>query len=222
MHLNGNIFDYFIVFFTGVLLSLTPCIYPLIPVTAASIAGANTSGTRSRAFFLSSVYVLGMAVTYSLLAVVAVLTGKVFGAFQQNPWLIAGVGLVFFLFFLVMWDVLPWPSFSFSGRREKPATPGSLFLLGLVSGAIVGPCTAPVLGSLLIYVASRQNLAHALSLIFVFAYGLGMSLILAGTFSGFLSALPKSGIWMVRIKKAAGFVFLGAAGYYWYQAWTLL
>ena len=188
MSLNGNILDYFVAFFSGVLVSFTPCVYPLLPVTAAYIAGANTSGRRWSGFALSLLYVLGLAISYSALAVVAVLTGKVFGVFQQSPWVSLVIGNILLFFAFVMFDVIPFPTLRI-GRVGKPGNPLAVLLFGMISGLMVGPCTAPVLGTLLIHVASRQNMLFAVSLIFVFACGFGASLILAGTFGGFLASL---------------------------------
>ncbi|MBF0485421.1 MAG: sulfite exporter TauE/SafE family protein [Candidatus Omnitrophica bacterium] len=220
VHLHGNFLDYFVVFFSGIFVSFTPCVYPLIPVTAASIAGVNTSKSPWVGFLLSLVYVLGMTLSYSILAAIAILTGKVFGVIQQSPWVSLGLGIVFVLFALMMWDVLPLPVFSFA-PQSRPKTPWTVFLLGFACGFVIGPCTAPILGTLLLFIASKQNLAFGISLLFVFAYGLGTSLILAGTLSGFLSGLPKPGAWMVWIKRAAGLVFLVVAVFYFIRVWSV-
>jgi cytochrome c-type biogenesis protein len=209
MQLTGSIFDYFIVFASGVLVSFTPCIYPVMPITASFIAGANTTGSRWHGFAISLLYVLGMAIVYSILALIAALTGSVFGQIQNSPpfYLVTGGMLIFFAF--VMFDKIILPSFM--GHKAHSLKPDSLFavlLCGMVAGLIVGPCTAPVLGSLLFYIASRQNILYGMSLMLVFAYGVGFSLILVGTFSGLLSRLPKSGMWLVRIKQLCGIILL--------------
>lgn len=212
MTLQGGPIDYFAAFGAGVVVSFTPCVYPLLPVTVAVIAGANTHGTRLGGLVLSLIYVLGLAISYSALAAVAVLTGKVFGTLQNNPWLLLGVGNVILLFALVMLDVIPLPAFSLTSTRSgRPRGAWALLLMGIAAGFIVGPCTAPILGSLLVYIASKQNLLFGTSLLFVFAFGVGMSLVLAGTFSGLLSSLPKSGKWMTIIKKITGVALLIAA-----------
>ncbi|MBF0620234.1 MAG: sulfite exporter TauE/SafE family protein [Candidatus Omnitrophica bacterium] len=221
MHLTGGIIDYLIVFFGGVLVSFTPCVYPLMPVSVAYIAGVNVKGSRWGGFWLSILYVFGVAISYSILAILAVMTGKVFGAIQQNPWIYLAVANVMLFFALVMLDVIPLPMLRLAQDGSKPKTWLSVMGFGMVSGLVIGPCTAPALGSLLIYVASKQNIVFGISLLFVFAYGLGASLILAGTFSGFLSSLPKSGIWMDRIKKFAGVVFIIAAEVYFIRAGSL-
>jgi len=98
--------------------------------------------------------------------------------------------------------------------RIKTKNVWTVILFGVASGLMIGPCTAPVLGALLLYIASKQNILHGVSLMFVFSYGVGTSLILVGTFSGLLGSLPKSGKWMVRIKQFCGIVLLLAALYF--------
>lgn len=214
MHLTGSFVDFFVVFFSGVLVSFTPCLYPVLPITSAIIAGANTSGTRWGGFFLSLVYVLGLAVSYSMFAVAAVLTGSLFGALQQTPLFLFAVASLLLFFSLVMFDVIQMPSIAPISLTKRRGSVLSVFLIGMASGVVVSPCTAPVLGALLLHVSSGKNMAYAVSLLFVFAYGAGASLILAGTFSGFLSSLPRSGIWMNRVKKGIGFMLLILAEWY--------
>ncbi|MFA5261315.1 MAG: cytochrome c biogenesis protein CcdA [Candidatus Omnitrophota bacterium] len=216
MPLQGNVFDYFLVFGAGVAVSFTPCVYPAIPVVASIIAGVNTRGTKLKGFVISLVYVLGVAVTYCGLAVVAALTGKIFGQFQNSPFVFLVVGNVLLVFALVMLDVIPLPGLALNrpAGRLKPRNLWSVFLLGGVGGLVVGPCTAPVLGTVLLYVASKQNLVHAISLLFVFSCGVSASLILVGTFSGLLSQLPKSGPWLNRIKQSCALALILLAEYY--------
>ncbi len=208
MILQGGSADYAVVLAAGVLTSFTPCTYPLLPVTAAVVAGANTQGGRLNGFFLSLIYVLGLAVSYSLLALAAVLTGQVFGSIQNNPVVFLVIGNIILFFALVLLDVIPFPMFSLNVAGGRPKNLWAIFVMGAASGFVVGPCTAPILGTLLVFIATKQNIVFGMSLLFVFAIGLGTSLILAGTFSGFLSALPKSGKWMNGVKKAAGLVLI--------------
>ena len=211
------------VFGAGVLVSFTPCVYPVMPLTASFIAGMNTTGTQWRGFFLSLLYVLGLAITYSALAIFASLSGKIFGQFQNNPFVFIGVANIFLFFSLVMFDVIQLPTLNFLNHKKgKTGNIWAVILFGMASGLVVGPCTAPVLGALLVYVAARQNILHGASLLFVFAYGVGASLILVGTFTGLLSRLPKSGKWLARIKQICGLVLLIAAEYYLIKAGQLL
>lgn len=217
MSLTGSILDYFIVFFSGIIVSFTPCVYPLIPILVASIGAINTESRRISGFFLSLVYVLGMAISYSVLAAIAAISGSLFGSIQQSPWVYTMIGSVLFGSALMMFDLVPVPTINFQGKI-KPRGYFSIFILGVVSGFMVGPCTAPVLGSLLIFVASKQSVIYGVSLLFVFAFGLGASLILAGTFSGFLTSLPRTGVWMSILKKIVGVVLILISLYYFFQA----
>lgn len=223
MNLSGNFFDYFIVFWGGVLVSFTPCVYPVIPLTASFIAGVNTKGTKLMGFLISLLYVFGLAITYCALAVFVALTGRIFGQLQNNPIIFLIVAGILGFFALVMLDVIPIPNFTVNMHNKiKTKNLWTVLLVGMASGLIVGPCTAPVLGTLLLYVASKQNILHGVSLLFVFSYGVGASLILVGTFTGILSNLPKSGQWLIRIKQFCGLVMLGASGYFLFRAGKLM
>ncbi len=215
MNLSGSIFDYFIVFWAGVLTSFTPCIYPLLPLTAGFIAGANIKGNRLTAFVLSLVYVFGLAISYSILGAVAVLTGRFFGHFHSNPYMFIGIGIFLILFGLIMVDAISFPVFGVRFQNKiRPKGFWAILLFGMLSGLVVGPCTAPILGTLLLYVGSKQNIFHAVSLLFVFSYGVGFSLILVGTFSGLLARLPKSGKWLIYIKRISAIILFSAAVYF--------
>ncbi len=224
MELSGGIIDYVIVFWAGVLVSFTPCVYPVMPITATFIAGMNTEGSRWWGFVLSLIYVFGIALTYCALGVIASLSGQVFGALQNHPAVHAAVGLCFLTFGLSMLDVIHLPMIGVDLRHKiKVKNVWTIILFGMGAGLAVGACTAPVLGALLVYIAKKQNIFHGVSLLFVFSYGVGASLILVGTFSGLLSALPKSGTWLVRIKHLCGALLLLAAAYFFAKAggWVL-
>lgn len=223
MQLNGDITDFFIAFGSGVLVSFSPCIYPVMPITASYIAGINTKGSRWMGFLISVIYVFGLAITYCSLAVAAALTGKVFGQIQSNPYIYIGVANILLVFALVMLDVIALPNIGIEVRDKiKAKNICSILLLGMASGLVVGPCTAPILGTLLLYVGKQQNVIHGVSLLFVFSYGVGTSLIILGTFSGFLSWLPKSGMWMIRIKQVCGILLIGVAQYFLIKAGALI
>ncbi len=195
---------YLIVFAAGVLTSFTPCVYPMIPVTVTYIGGAS-AGSKSRAALRTLVYVLGIAVIYSSLGAFAALTGRFFGQIATNPWVYFAVGNVIILFGLSMLDavVLPIPGILTRGARGGENYLGA-FVMGMASGFVAAPCTAPVLGTLLLYVGSRGNAFYGASLLFTFAFGLGFLLLILGTFAGALTSLPKAGAWMVTIKKVFG------------------
>jgi len=209
IHLEGfSILTYLSVFLGGFLISFTPCVYPLIPIIIGYIGGQKEK-SRPRAFFLSLIYVLGMAITYSILGAAAAFSGKIFGEIQTSPLAHIIVGNIIIFLGLSLLGVFKLPFFSF-GEKLKLKGLGSLGM-GMVSGLIASPCVSPVLGVLLAFVATKQNVFYGLSLLFTFALGMGVLLLVAGTFTGVLMALPKSGKWMERIEKVFGIfmIFLG-------------
>lgn len=211
---------YFVSFLGGVWASFTPCIYPIIPILVGVI-GATSAKNRLRGFRLSSIFVLGMAVTYSLLGLMAALTGRIFGQLTTHPiaYLVVGnICLVFALSMLGLFEIrLPGRWGEARPAAEKKGT-GSVFLMGASSGLVAAPCTVPILGVLLTFVAQRGNLLFGFSLLFVFALGLGLLLILIGTFTGLLTSFPKSGLWMVRVKQAFGILLIVVAEFFLLQA----
>jgi thiol:disulfide interchange protein DsbD len=218
VYMQESVFLSFLaVYLGGVLISFTPCVYPVIPITVAFIGARG--GSKGRAFFLSLIYVLGMAVTYTILGAVAALSGKLFGQIQSNPWTYFIIGNICILMGLSMFDLFALsvrtPDFitRMQSKKRMEGVAGG-FLVGAASGLIMGPCTAPVLAVILSYAATRQNVAFASTLMFVFACGMGTLLILAGTFAGLLAGIPKSGAWMVRINRLFGWILLGAGEYF--------
>jgi thiol:disulfide interchange protein DsbD len=164
-----------------------------------------------------------MALTYAVLGAFAALTGQLFGRIGSSPWAYFFVGNMCLLLGLAMLGVLDAPQFSL-GRSFKTHHKGywGAFLVGIFSGIIVGPCTAPVLAAILVYVSSQKNVLYGFGLLFVFGYGVGFLMILLGTFAGLLSSLPKSGLWLERVKKAFGWVLLAAAQYLFIKMGMLL
>lgn len=214
MTLSGSPIDYLVAFLAGVLASFTPCVYPLIPVSAGYI-GVRSAGSGAKGLFLSLSYVTGVAVTYSLLGILASLTGTIFGRISTHPLTYFLVGLVIILFAFSLLDLftlkLPSPV---KFPRFKRQGYLSAFFLGLFSGLVVSPCLTPVLGSILVYLATKGNLLYGATLLFSFAYGMGIILILVGTFSATLLYLPKSGAWLLYIKRACAVILFGAGLYF--------
>jgi cytochrome c-type biogenesis protein len=215
----------FLSFAGGVLASCTPCTYPMMPITVAFIGG-RAGGKRMRGFVLSVFYVLGLAVVYSALGAFAALSGQMFGTLTASPWAFFAVGNICIFFGLAMLDVVSLPVPAFMNRiHSKQFQGGDLFtsaLLGGVSALVVSTCTTPVLGVLLTLVAAKQNLLWGIGMLFAFSFGLGAMVIIVGTFTGLLTSLPRSGIWMRRVQKSFGLLmilvaeyFLIKAGEYW-------
>jgi len=218
-YLQGSyLLAYLAVYLGGVLVSFTPCVYPILPITVAFI-GARGSGSMGRGFVLAVTYVLGMAVTYMILGAVASLSGKLFGQIQTNPWTYFLIGNLCIFMGLSMMGVfslqIRTPGFVTRMQRQKKIYGiTSSFLVGAASGLVMGPCTAPALAVILGYAATRQNLVFASSLMFVFAVGMGTVLILLGTFAGLLAGIPRSGPWMVRVSHVFGWILLGTGEYF--------
>jgi cytochrome c-type biogenesis protein len=224
VYLHGSfILAYTAAYLGGVLMSFTPCTYPMIPITIAFI-GAHSSGSKVKGLLLSIVYVLGMSVTYTILAAIAALTGKLFGQLQTNPWTLFIVANICILMGLSMLEVfvLPIrvPAFLAKAQPKRKGIAGS-FLVGAVSGLVMGPCTAPVFAVLLSFVATSQNIVFGMSLFFIFAFGMGTLLIILGTFAGLLTSLPKSGMWMTRVSHICGWILLAVGEYFLIQAGML-
>lgn len=223
MHLQtGSPVAFIIVFIGGVAASFTPCVYPLIPVTITFI-GVKAEGSKKKAFFLSLFYALGIAITYSLLGVVASLSGRLFGQWQNNPLVYLLLGNICILLGFNVLEVfaLPLPQFIKKLPEVKSGFMGS-FLMGLAAGFVMGPCTTPVLGVLLAFVAAKQNVIFGILLLFIFSLGLNALLVLAGTFSGILSSLPKSGVWLQRVKKLMGWGLILIGEYFLVQMGKML
>lgn len=216
MNPSVNSLDYLKAFLGGVGMSLTPCIYPLIPITTSYI-GASSSGAKFKGFLLSLIYVTGIAITYSILGLFASLTGTIFGRLSSHPltYLLVGIVIILFgfsmldLFIVNLCNIIKPPTLKKKGYF-------SAFLLGLSSGLIISPCLTPVLGSILLYLTTKKNLLYGATLLFSFAYGMGLILILIGSFSALLVNLPRSGKWTLYIKRAFSFILIGMGIYFIY------
>ncbi len=222
-YIEGSIFlAYFAGYLGGVLVSFTPCIYPVIPIHVGYIGG-QSRGSKFKGFILSLCYVLGMAFAYTSLGCFAALTGRLFGQIQTNPWTYVIIGNICIFLGLSMFEIfslrLPRLLSNFQPKGKKKGMSGSFFV-GFASGFVLGPCTAPALGVLLSYVATKQNVFFGMSLLFVFAFGMGTILIILGSFTGFLANFPKAGFWMVNIKKGFGWILIGVGEYFLITAGT--
>lgn len=222
---SGSMAAVFVVFAAGVLTSLTPCVYPMIPVTVTYIGGAS-GGNRRRAVVLSLIYASGLAVVYASLGVAASLFGKTFGSFTRTWYIYGGVGLLFLLFGAMMigWINIPVPGFAGKMQSEGTRRGGALgaLLIGVAAGFVAAPCTAPVLASLLFYVSQTRNVVWGGTLLLVFSAGLSLLLVILGIFSGLLSSLPRAGAWMERIKVLFGVGMMLVAIWFLFQAGGML
>lgn len=203
-------------FLWGFLASLTPCVYPMIPVTV-SVIGASNSGSVFQGFVLSLFYVLGMSLTYAVFGVVAAWTGSLFGAYTDHPAVRILVAGIFLILAIGMFDIfhVQVPS-SISSYLNRYSGKGKLgvFLTGAAAGAVVGPCVGPMLVGLLVYIAAIGSKVQGFFIMWSFALGMGILFLLIGTFSGAASSLPKSGMWMVRLKNFFGLLMLSMSLWY--------
>ncbi len=209
-------------FVAGVLTSLTPCIYPMIPITASVISGTAREGqSKGRTLGLTLTYVVGMATLYASLGLLAGLSGNLFGAVSASPWALLGIGNLLLLFSLFMLEVFPVPVprrlMGWAGTQGGGSY-GAVFLLGASSGVVAAPCGAPAFAVVLTWVAATQ--AGLMGFVYLFVFSLGMTAILVavGLFTGTLALLPKSGKWMSWIKKGAGILMIAVAQYYFIKA----
>jgi cytochrome c-type biogenesis protein len=215
----GSMLAYPAAFAGGLLASLTPCIYPLIPVTVAYI-GTRAATSRKQGVLLSVAYAAGIAVVYALLGGVAALSGRIFGLIASHPLTNGVVGIILLLMALSMLDViaLPLPAFLPGSNTGKQGGLVGAFSFGLCSGLVVSPCTTPVMGTLLLFVAARQNVLFGMSLLFVFACGMSTILLCMGAVSGLAARLPRSGPWLVLVKHGLAIMMACTGVYFIYQA----
>jgi thiol:disulfide interchange protein DsbD len=205
-------------FGAGVLTSLTPCIYPMIPITASVLAGTTgADSSRRRTVGLTMAYVVGLATFYAILGLVAGLSGSLFGTISSNPWVRFATGNVLLIFGLAMLDVFPLTApqrlVRWAGELKGGSYP-AVFVLGATSGIVAAPCGAPAFAVVLTWVAATG--AGAMGFVYLFVFALGMTALLVGVgiFSGTLANLPRAGAWMGWIKKGSGVIMLAVAEYY--------
>jgi cytochrome c-type biogenesis protein len=213
-----------LLFAGGVLTSLNPCIYPMIPITAAIVGGQEIGATdgqprsRKRPLLLTLTYVAGLASVYSLLGVIAGMSGTMFGAISTNPWLYFAMANLLVFSALMLFDVIPVPvPRSLIERASRAGTAGrygGAFVMGAVSGLVAAPCGAPIMAAVLTWVSTTQS--AGLGFVYLLSFSLGMCalLVVVGLSSGALARLPRSGMWMVWVKRGFGVVMLGVAEYY--------
>src|SRR3954469_16426289 len=200
-------------FLGGLLVCLTPCVYPMVAITV-SVFGARGDTSRSRAMWLSTAFVLGIAAMFTPLGLVAGLTGSLFGSALSNPWVTTCIALVFLGLAASMFG-----AFEFmlpSGVTNRLARVGGggyggAFLIGLVSGLVAVPCTGPVLTGILLWIGKTRSAGLGAGVLFAFSIGLGIPFWLVGAFA---VHLPKGGRWMIYVKSLFGIILATAALYF--------
>ena len=214
---SGLIGRFLLAFLAGLALVLTPCIYPMIPITVG-VVGAAADESRLSGFIHSLIYVLGISITYAALGVAAAMMGKAFGSLAQHPAVYIVLAAVFVVLAGAMLDLyviqLPtgWAQRLQGKFRGKGGLAGG-FVMGLLSGLVAPPCVAPLLAAILAWIAKQGNVVQGFFMLFFVAWGMGVPLIVLGTFTGLLKSLPKAGGWMVTVKHALGALLIGVAVY---------
>jgi cytochrome c-type biogenesis protein len=218
---NSPLTAILMVFVGGLLTSLNPCIYPMIPITVSLIGGQSVTGvppSRGRIVLLSLTYAAGMAIVYATLGLIAGMTGTMFGTISTNPWLYFAMANVLLIGALMMLEVIPvrlpgWLS-------EKAATAGTggrfsgVFVMGAMSGFVAAPCGAPVFAAVLTWVSTTKSGTLGFVYLLVFSLGMSALLVAAGVFTGFMTRLPRPGGWMLWVKRGFAIVMIVAAEYY--------
>ena len=202
----------------GIGLSFTACMYPLLPIVSGIIVGDRANAGKRRGLILSSVYVQGLALTYAAVGVLAGLTGSLLTVWLQQPWVVLSAAALIVVLALGMFDVftIQLPSFiqSYFQQQSSKLSGGkmaSVFVMGMLSALIVGPCVAPPLAVALGYIGQTGDAALGGLALYSMALGTGVPLVLVGTFGGHI--LPRAGAWMNGIKHAFGIILLAVAVY---------
>jgi cytochrome c-type biogenesis protein len=211
-----------VLFGAGLLTSLTPCIYPMIPITAGLLGGAGAAGrTRAERLRMTLLYVVGLASVYAALGLVAGLTGSLFGTISANKWALLAMGNVLLVSGLALLDVftfrassglLAWAS------RFAADSPWGAFMMGATSGLVAAPCGAPAFAAVLTFVGTTGSAALGFAYLLAFSLGMTAILVAVGLSAGAVAALPKSGTWLVWVKRVGGALLLVMAQYYIFKA----
>ena len=202
------------VFFAGLALNLTPCVFPLIPITIGFFT-QQTKDRKGSTFPLALAYVLGIALTYSVLGVLAALSGAIFGSALQSPWVVGLIVVVLLLLATSMFGLweLRVPTWAQKASGGRTGVFGAL-IMGLVMGFIAAPCIGPFVVGLLTYVGQRGDPVLGFILFFTLAAGLGLPYLILGTFTGAINKLPASGMWMIGVRRVFGVILIAMAAYF--------
>jgi len=203
------------VFIGGMALNLTPCVYPLIPITVSYFGGRSGQG-QGKLVVHGLFYLAGLAITNSTLGVIAALTGGLMGAMLQNTWVLAGIAIILLTFassLFGLWELRLPHSITQAASKSYAGYFGTLFM-GLTLGIIAAPCIGPFILGLLTWIASVGSPWFGFIVFFSLSLGLGLPLFILALFSGKIEKLPRSGEWMVWVRKLMGWVLVGMAAYF--------
>ena len=220
---RGPIAILLLVLVGGLALNLTPCVLPMIPINLAIIGAGAQAQSRGRGFLLGSAYGAAMAVVYGILGLVVILTAGTFGTINSSPWFNLGIAVLFVVLGLAMFDLLFIDFSKYSTRFTGSGSRGSLllaFTMGAVAALLAGACVAPVVIQVVLFSSNLYATGTKIALALPFFLGIGMAIPWPIAGAG-LAALPKPGMWMVRVKQAFGVFILATAAYYGYQSYSL-
>ena len=208
----------------GLALNLTPCVLPMIPINLAIIGAGAQAGSRRRGFLLGSAYGAAMAAVYGILGLIVILTAGTFGTINASPWFNTGIAVLFLVLALAMFDVITIDFSSLSSRFNLAAAGRGTFLLAFMMGGVAallaGACVAPVVIQVIVFSSEMYSAGTTAALALPFLLGIGMAVPWPFAGAG-ISALPKPGAWMVRVKQVFGVAILATAVYYGYLGYTL-
>lgn len=213
---KGLIYALITIFLAGFLTSLTPCVFPMIPITISILGSKVIDQARFKSFLISTSYVLGIATTYSILGVIASSTGSILGAYMADPKFIIVLSSIFVLMGLSMYGLfeIRLPQFVVDKLNVEKRGYLGVFLSGIIAGVIASPCIGPVLVGLLLYTSTTQSMFLGFLFLFTFALGFGVLLVLLGIFSQLVNKLPKSGGWLEGAKFVFGTVMIAMGLFY--------
>ncbi|HEV8211794.1 MAG TPA: thioredoxin family protein [Vicinamibacterales bacterium] len=220
---RGPLMILLIVLIGGLALNLTPCVLPMIPINLAIIGAGAQAGSRARGFMLGSAYGIAMALVYGAIGLVVILTAGTFGTINSSPWFNLGIAILFVVLGLAMFDVLLIDFSKYAGNLGTSSSRGSFalaFSMGAVAALLAGACVAPVVIQVVLFSSNLYATGTKLALALPFCLGIGMAIPWPIAGAG-LAALPKPGMWMVRVKQAFGVFIMGTAIYYGYEAYSI-
>jgi len=220
---RGPLMILLLVLVGGLALNLTPCVLPMIPINLAIIGAGAQAGSRGRGFMLGSAYGLAMALVYGAIGLVVILTAGTFGTINSSPWFNLGIAILFVVLALAMFDVLLIDFSTYAGNLGMGSSRGSFalaFSMGGVAALLAGACVAPVVIQVVLFSSNLYATGTKLALALPFCLGIGMAIPWPIAGAG-LAALPKPGMWMVRVKQAFGVFIMATAVYYGYEAYSI-
>ena len=220
---RGPLMILLLVLVGGLALNLTPCVLPMIPINLAIIGAGAQAGSRGRGFMLGSAYGAAMALVYGAIGLVVILTAGTFGTINSSPWFNLGIAILFVVLALAMFDVLLIDFSKYSANLGTSSSRGSFalaFSMGGVAALLAGACVAPVVIQVVLFSSNLYATGTKLALALPFCLGIGMAIPWPIAGAG-LAALPKPGMWMVRVKQAFGVFIMATAIYYGYEAYSI-